>query len=199
MRPRPSHPDAKHRDSRRKRSNTVIAAHRFMTLVLSCIFVAVISPATTRPTPPQTQTKDANTPSQSDGKLTFKLKRMSDGFLKGVDGTWFHETVVSVSDGTELYETVISFRKSADEEREFQRIEHIALKVIQQDQETNKSGRVVGRKLIVQLPPDKSHKSSVMLIWNNEKTLHETVADSLSTLLAIENLAAEPSRRNRPK
>ncbi|HKT48637.1 MAG TPA: hypothetical protein VJP87_14030 [Candidatus Acidoferrales bacterium] len=124
---------------------------------------------------------------------------MSDGFLKGVDGTWFHETVVSVSDGTELYETVISFRKSADEEREFQRIEHIALKVIQQDQETNKSGRVVGRKLIVQLPPDKSHKSSVMLIWNNEKTLHERVANSLSTLLAFENLAAEPSRRNRPK
>ena len=185
---------------RRKGSNTVRFARRSLRLVASCVLGIVFNPATTRLTPAQTSNhKESKTPSHPDGKVTFKLERMNDGFLKGGDGTRFYETVLSVSDGTQIYETVIPFRNSADEDREFQRIERIAVKVIQQDQETDKSGRVVGRKLILQLPADKSHKSSVMLIWNNEKTLHETVANSLSDLLAFENLVAKPSAGNPPK
>ena len=132
-------------------------------------------------------------PSFSVGKVTFTLDRMQDGFTK--DGARFYGMVLSASNGATIYENTIPYRDVSDADQEVDRMVHLSVEIIRQTKETDKKGRITGRRFLIRLPSDKSGKPLVWLVWNDGKTVHEVSSDSLDDLLVLEHV---PSGKGNP-
>ena len=131
--------------------------------------------------------QQAKPQTMSVGNVTFTLKRMQDGWIKE-DRIMFHTTVLSASDGGTIYESVIPFHDASDADQEVDRMVHLSNEIIRQGKEIDKKGRTIGRRLLIRLPPGKSRKSFVWLVWNDRNTVHEVGSDSLNDLLALERI-----------
>ena len=154
-------------------------------IAYSLVLLAVMS-GLTRPVHGREVNQQSKPQTMGVGKKTFTLKRMQDGWIK--KDVMFHTSVLAASDGGTIYASTIPYRNLSDADQELDRMVHLSTEIIRQGKEIDKRGRIIGRRLLIRLPQDKSRKSFVWLVWNDRNTVHEVGSDSLDDLLALERI-----------